>query len=120
MYASVSDVGENCGNRKSLVGCRCTASRSSVPSGAINAIDQALKILRSNAIVEPSDDQLGLLGVSPAAIRRAGRDPSVGTTSSESPEAMTMRVPSGDHTGPSTSAGGGATPVAIAVSGSTD
>src|SRR5581483_3147169 len=112
MYARRLSTGLHCGKR--LSAAPPIASCAPVPSGATNQIAQRPVAFRSNAIVEPSCDQLGFTFAPGPSNATRGAEPSTGTTSIAEPAALAVEIataaPSGDHTGPVTSPLGGATP----------
>src|SRR5437899_1616946 len=115
MKASRSDAAPNCGKR--LFALPPIASCASVPDGATSQIDQYPVSLRSNAIRDPSGDQLGFtLSPGPSNIGAAAAEPSTGTVRIDDDvglvaAAIAICAPSGDHTGPVRSVPGSETPV---------
>src|SRR3954469_15277221 len=112
--ASRFSVGLHCGKRS--FARSSTSARAPVPSGATPQIVQRVPSLRSKASNDPSCDQLGLTFSPPLSNAVCASEPSSGTTRSCEPAVLAVAIasdaPSGDHTGPVTSDGGGAMPLA--------
>src|SRR3954469_11227884 len=107
-------IGLHCGSRSFAP--PSAIARAPLPSGATIQIVQRLPSLRSNASNDPSCDQLGLTFSPSPSNAACASEPSSGTTRSCEPAvpavAIASDAPSGDHTGPVRSDGGGAMPLA--------